>query len=215
MKVLLQMFLLVLFLVGCENKDSIMDDLNSVKKHFLETISISEVEEGPFRMNYDLKTVFFSQDVISLFGEISVYEHLPHSWRCYEGKTYVKINGKFKPIVLSDLFSTARQQEFLTNFCEKNLKDNSIGYFSKIDPLKVKLEFKDLNTFVIDDQFLMVIFQPYVVGGGEDGPFMVKVSFEQLKNHWNPNNLLFPVLQKVIHSTNFITTFDENSYDSD
>jgi hypothetical protein len=215
MKILLQIFFIVLFLVGCRNKDPVVDDLNSVKKHFLETISKSEVEEGPFHMHYDLKTVFFSKDVISLFGEISVYEHLPHSWRRYEGKTYVKINGKFKPIVLSDLFSTASQQEFLRNLCVKNLKNNPISYLSKNDPLKVKLEFRDLNTFVIDDQFLIVVFQPYVVGGGEDGPFMVKVPFEQLKNHWNNNNVLFPVLQKVVRSRNFITKLEENSFNID
>lgn len=208
MKVLHLIFFLNLALLGCKGKDPIMDDLSFVKKHFLESISLSEVEEGPFCMHYDLKTVFFSKDVISLFGKISVYEHLPHDWRRYEGKTYVKINGKFKQVFLNDLFITKNQQEFLRATCEKHLKDNSIGYFSKNNPLRTTLDLKEINTFVIDDQFLIILFQPYVVEGGEDVPLVIKISFEQLKDHWNSKNPLFKILKKTITSKAFVTVLE-------
>jgi hypothetical protein len=202
-----------LFLFGCNGKKNCFEDLNSVKNDFIKTIFSSEAVEGPFFMNYQIETIFFSKNFISLFGTIDVYDGLPHGRHRYEGKTFLKTNGKFKEIFLRDLFVSPDQQEFLRAYCEKALKKNSISYFNGRTPLKQKLDLKDISTFVIDDHFLVLVFQPYVVGGGEDGPFFVKIPFEDLKGHWDSKNVLFPLLSEIIASHDFVLS-EETFYRS-
>lgn len=104
---------IILTLVGCENKKNVFEesDLNSMKKEFLDKILLAEMEEGPFSLDYSMKTVCYSKNLISLLGEINVYDCMPHGWKRYEGKTYVKIHEKFKEITLNDLFVSKEQTE--------------------------------------------------------------------------------------------------------
>lgn len=200
-----------LLMSGCQNNDR-LDQLNALKKGFLNTILEAEIEEGPFHFNYTLRTVFFSKDLVSLFGEFGEYTNLPHGRSYYEGKTFCKINGRFKEITLNDLFVSPQQKEFLRNYCEKDLKNQGISYFSGVDPLCTRLEQKDIHTFVIDDQFLMIIFQPYIVGGWADSPFLVKIPYEHLKDQWDSINFLSPILNKVIASKSFIASWDQDEF---
>ncbi len=179
--------------IGCENKKN---DLNSIKKEFLNKILLSEIEESPFNMHYSMKTVFFSKDLVSLFGEINVYDCMPHGWKCYEGKTYIKINGEFREIALEDLFTSNKQKEFLRSYCENCLKRDSMTYFGGDNPLKEKLASEDIQTFVIDEHSLSIIFQPYVAVSSADSPCIIKIPLEDLKEHWDSGNILFPFLQE-------------------
>jgi hypothetical protein len=190
----LKLYAISLLLISCENRKNEVegDDLNAVKKEFLKQIFLAEVEEGPFNMHYHLKTIFFSKDIISLFGEINVYDCMPHGWKQYEGKTYVRIGGEFKELWLSDLFPSKSQQEFLRTYCEDVLKSRSTTYFGGENPLKSRLDLKDCQTFVIDDQFLTIIFQPYVVVSSADGPFIIKIPFDNIQGHWDSGNKVFP-----------------------
>lgn len=191
--------------VGCQNRQKrYEDDLNSRKQDFLSSIFSSEVDEGPFFLHYNLETIFFSKNFISLFAAIDVYECLPHGRHRYEGRSYVKTNGQFKEIALDDLFVSLDQKEFLRSYCETELRKNPISYFEGNNPLKKRLDVEDLHSFVIDDQFLVIIFQSYVVGGGEDGPFFVKIPFEELNGHWDSNNIILPLLKEIIASKNFV-----------
>lgn len=206
----LYIFILLFFCTSCKNKKS-FDDLTFLKKDFIDSIIKENVDESPFFMDYHLKTVFFSKELISLFGELTVYDHLPHGWHRYEGKTYIKIAGKFYEILLNDLFTTPKQKESLRSYCEKNLKikTDKITYFSDEEPLLTKLDFDLINTFVIDEHFLIIIFQRYSVGGLYDTPFVVKIPYEDLKNMWNPNNSLVKIWPKIIHEKEFTSSFDE------
>jgi len=184
-------------LVGCQDreKDAAID-LNSIKKYFLLSILQEEPEESPFHINYSLRTVFFSKDVVSLFGEIHVYEHLPHAWTRYEGKTFFKIHGKFQEVKLGDLFPTSRQKEFLRKYCEDDLKTQPVSYFFGDNPLHKALKQEDIRLFVLDGKFLIIFFQPYKVGGFGDGPSHVKIPYEELKKE-HPSHLLLSLINTV------------------
>jgi hypothetical protein len=199
---------------ACENpkKNQSLNDLNSIKKEFLSAIFKDEIEEGPFHLHYELKTTFFSKDLVSLFGKMNVYDSMPHGWKCYEGKTYLKIKGKFQEINLQDLFSGAKAQEFLRSYCESLLKKDPLTYFAGKDAFKSRLEFNDLKTFVINDQFLMIILQPYVAVSSADSPFVIKIPFSYLKTHCNSKHVLFDSLQKNISSKSFVALTAEESF---
>lgn len=196
--------LFVLFiLVGCTKSDNDpLKNLNSCKNEFIAEILKQSLDESPFHMNYSLKTVLFSDNLISLFEEISIYNDLPHDEGCYKGITFYKKNGTFLPLTLQELFSTPTQKEWLRSYCEQFLKTNTIAasYFSGEAPFLTFLEPNLIRTFVLESEALCIIFQPYTVAGGADGPPIIKISYQLLKNHWNPSNPLSQFLP-IVHFT--------------
>lgn len=202
----------ILLFSGCQDDAKQLNDLNSIKREFIQSIFEENFDESPFSINYSLRTVFFSADLISLFGNIFVYNHLPHGWSNYEGKTFYKTNGKFEEITLKDLFTTPEQQEFLRIYCESSLKRETSSYFSGKNALTATLDPQLIQTFVVDDQFLIIIFQPYSVGGGSDGPVHVKIPYMDLQGKWNPKNPLIPILNKVLLSKEFTSSWDKEEF---
>lgn len=204
-----------LLLVGCqnqENKPVNMDDLSILKKEFIEQIQSSCIDEGPFDFNYTFRSVLFSKQLVSLFGEISVHDRLPHGWNYYEGKTFYTLNGQRTEIFLNDLFKTEDQREYLRKVCEDSLKKEAISYFVGEEPLRTTLDLEAIRTFVIDAQHLFIIFQPYTVGGSADGPFIVKIPFEDLIGKWQAGNLLE---KQLPIAKNFISSWEKDHWISD
>ena len=206
----LALFLSMVLMTGCERqeKNAAIDDVNSIKKNFLLSILESGVEESPFQMNYSLRTVFFSSDIISLFGEAHLYEHLPHEWCGYEGQTFCRIQGELKEIKLWDLFPMMSQREFLRKYCEEFLKADPTSYFHGKEPLRAKLEYEDIRNFVIDGKSLIIFFQPYTVGGLGDGAFHVKIPYTHLRDQWNQAHPLPQLLHKTLSSKSYTTSWD-------
>lgn len=99
------LLLLLTFTACSSDTDKEFNNLEDIKKDFIATVlTESSLDEGPFQMNYHLRAILFSDNVVSLMGEVFVFAHLPHGWIRYEGKTYAKTNGSFKEITLNDLF---------------------------------------------------------------------------------------------------------------
>lgn len=207
--------LLFLFFTACSSdSNNGLNSIEEIKKDFIATIlNESCLDEGPFQMNYHLRAILFSDYVVSLIGEVFVYDHLPHGWIRYEGKTYVKTNGSFMEISLNDLFPQPSQKEFLRSYCENFLKkDNNCNYFQDLNPLCDRLDQKLIKTFVVDHESLILVFQPYTVGGCADGPFIVKIPFTELIGKWQSGNLL----EKHLPITkNFLSSWDRDNWISD
>lgn len=202
----------LLLLSSCEQPDRAavdMDDLTTLKKEFLQQILSSNVDEGPFTFNYKFRTTFFSKEVVSLFGELAAHDRLPHGWRYYEGKTFCMINNQQKEVFLNDLFQTHEQREFLRQICEKSLKKEPVSYFSGCNPLRETLTQDDIQNFVVDDSHLIIIFQPYTVGGGADGPFIVKIPFTDLQGHWEASHPLSILIRKAVDACAFTSSWDQ------
>ena len=204
------LFCSLLVLIGCQDqgKDANIDDINSIKKDFISSILQEEVNESPFHINYELRTVFFSKELVSLFGEIHVYERLPHAQTRYEARTFFKIHGKFREITLGDLFPTSTQKEFLQKYCEEDLKIQAVSYFSGVNPVHTKLNQEDVSKFVLGDKFLIIFFQPYTVGGLNDGVFHVRIPYEILKKECSSSNLLLSLINKISSSENYTYFWD-------
>jgi hypothetical protein len=200
--------LLLLIFTACSTNEE-FKNLEEVKKDFISTILAESVlDEGPFQMNYHLRTILFSDNVVSLMGSVFVFAHLPHGWKQYEGKTYAKINGFFKEITLNDLFPQAGQKEFLRSYCENFLKShNESNYFQGPDPLCNCLDQELIKTFVVDHESLILVFQPYAVSGFADGPFTVKIPFTKLIGKWQAGN---PLEKHLPITKNFLSSWDKD-----
>jgi hypothetical protein len=169
-----------------------LNDLNASKHNFIKEVLNQSPDEGPFSMSYALDTSFCSDTVLSLLGKIYIFDHLPHGYEQYEGLTFYKENGKYIPIALEDLFSTPTQKEWLRKCCEDFLKTDSIpsSYFVGETPLLTSLDSKLIHTFVLEPDGLCIIFQPYTVAGGTDGPPVIKIPYKIARAHWNASNPL-------------------------
>ncbi len=186
--------LLLLFaLTSCDKPDNdSLKSLNACKQEFIKEILKQSPDESPFHMSYSLTTILFSDHAISLFGQISVYDHLPHERKRYEGLTFYKNQEKFISLSLQELFSTSIEKEWLRNYCEQFLKTDAIisSYFSGKTPVLTSLDYNLIHTFVLEPEALCIIFQPYTVAGMTDSLPIIKIPYEKLKVHWNPFNPL-------------------------
>lgn len=208
------LFLLLILTACSSDSNKRLDNIEEIKKDFVATILTESVlDEGPFQMNYHLRAILFSDNVVSLMGEVFVHSHLPHGWIRYEGKTYIKTNRSFKEIKLDDLFPHTSQKEFLRSYCENFLKkDNNCNYFQDPDPLRDHLDQELIKVFLVDHESLILVFQPYAVGGFADGPFVVKILFTELIGKWQAGN---PLEQYLPITKNFLSSWDKDNWISD
>lgn len=209
-------YLLLPFILAACTSDSNkrFDNLEEIKNDFITNIlTESTLDEGPFQMNYHLRAILFADNVVSLMGNVFVYDHLPHGWIQYEGKTYVKTNSSFKEITLNDLFPKPNQKEFLRSYCENVFKYHAdCSYFQGTDPLCDHLDQELIKTFVVDHESLILVFQPYAVGGFADGPFTVKIPFTDLIGRWQEGN---PLEKHLPITKNFLSSWDKDNWVSD
>ncbi len=190
-------------------------NIEEIKKDFIATLlTESSLDEGPFHMDYNLRSILFSDDIVSLFGTVFVYAHMPHGWIRYETKTFVKDKGVFKEIVLNDLFPQASQKEFLRSYCEDFFKHrcDNCSYFQGSEPLQDYLELGLIKLFAVDHESLIIIFQPYEVGGFADGPFCVKILFTELVGKWQAGN---PIEKHLPITKNFLSSWERNNWITD
>lgn len=207
-------FLLLILTACSSDSNTKFKNLEDVKKDFITNIlNEGGLDEGPFRMDYHLRTILFADNIVSLMGEVFVFSHLPHGWIRYEGKTFVKIKGSFKEISLNDLFPQTTQKEFLRSYCENCLKhDDNCNYFQGKEPFCSYLDQELIKTFVVDHESLILVFQPYEVGGFVEGPLTVKIPFTLLKGKWQTGNLLE---KQLPIKENFLSSWDKNNLISD
>jgi hypothetical protein len=75
------LYLLLLFSLASCSSDTQkgFNNIEEIKKDFITTLlTESQLDEGPFHMDYSLRSILFSDNVVSLFGEIFVHAHMPH-----------------------------------------------------------------------------------------------------------------------------------------
>ena len=206
---------LFLLLTACQNKNpDLLEDLTELKKESLAEVLEGSVDECPFDLSYHLRTVFYSNQIISIFGEFYQYTHLPHGWSRYEGRTFYKRNGNFKLLSLNDLFYTTESQELVRKYCESVLKNDPCSYFSGQDVLRTTLAFKDISTFVLDDQALIIVFQPYTIAGLTDGPPIVRIPWADLRDILESSHSLWSVLNETLSSKQFISSWEKVEWDN-
>lgn len=176
------------------------DDLNALKQEFIASILEADVNESPFDLFYTFRTVFFSDGIVSFFGEANVYDQ-DSNWEFFEAKTYYKNNGKFTPIAVNDLFSTSQQKEFLKKYIEKVIAANKVDSCNPI-------ETNYIQSFALRDKSMLVVLQPKA-GVCDKEPMIVSIPFDTLKGQWNPDNPIARALPQILQSKSFTSSWDE------
>jgi hypothetical protein len=185
---LISFLLLLPLLAVCPKAHS--DGLDAIRRNFLENVLKADKEEGPFNLHVRMETTFCSPDIISVREELNEYVGLPHGRSWYHGRAFCRVEGQFRELAFEDLFKTSEQREWLCSYCESELREQPCSYLGGSNPLCTSLDFAALSSFIVDDHFFTILFQPYVVGGWADGPFVVTIPHEQLRRRWADDNPL-------------------------
>lgn len=68
------------------------------------------------------------------------------------------------------------------------------------------------NEAVVDHESLILVFQPYAVGGFADGPLTVKIPFVGLMEKWQAGT---PLERQLPFTKKFLSSWDKENWISD
>ena len=74
--------------------------------------------------------------------------------------------------------------------------------------MRDRLDQELIKVFVVDHESLILVFQPYALGGFADGPFTVKIPFTELIGKWQTGN----PLEKQLPINNFLSSWDKDNW---
>lgn len=150
---------------------------------------------GGCYLDYRLFPVSIHPNLVSIYGSESQSRACPHGWTHHEGKNFWKNSNRIVEIQLEDLFiKESSWCNFLLQYCDNYFKSSGYGYYGQDSGFIPKLEPEDLETFLITDHGLMIVFRSYKVGGWADGPDVITIQYDKLKGFINPNGPLKEVL---------------------
>lgn len=152
---------------------------------------------------FDLFPAYFSSNLISIYGYELQQRACPHGWTHYYGKNFWKKGTTIREIALSHIFIQESDWcNFLLSYCDTYFKNTEYGYYKTDYGITPELEPKDLDTFILTEKGLMIIFQPYRVWGWADGPSSITIPYENIKGFIDPNGPLnnIPKMQCILNN---------------
>jgi len=145
--------------------------------------------------SYNLYPVLVRSNLISIYGSEFQARDCPHGWTNHEGKNFWRSGDKIIELEIRDLFTKGRDwQNFLLHYCKDYFVQHGTGYYGMEDCYIPELTNEDLETFVLTERGLVIVFRSYVVGGWADGPYMLAIPYAMLKNFINPNGPIKEIL---------------------
>ena len=160
---------------------------------------------GGCSMGYQLSPVYCQPNFISIYGCESQTRACPHGWTHYESKNYWQSENAIIEVGLKDLFlKESGWCNFLLDYCDRYFTVTNHGYYASDYGLRPKLEPEDLNIFVITKEGLIIIFRSYRVGGWADGPDIITIPYNDLKEFIDPNGPLkeVPEVNSILRTYN-------------
>lgn len=162
---------------------------------FVEQEKINEDELnddfGGCYLDYHLFPVYSLPNLISIYGAEFQARACPHGWTRHEGNNFWRNDNSIIEIHLEDLFiKDSGWCDFLLHYCDNDFKSSGYGYYGQDCGYVPELEPDDLETFLITDQGLMIVFRSYRVGGWADGPDVITIQYDKLKGFIDSNGPL-------------------------
>ncbi len=182
------------FFIGYVNK-KLEEVATDLFQKFVEEEKLSkEVYNNDFGgcyLNYELIPFSCFPNLISVYGSKSQSRDCPHGWTHHEGKNFWQHENTIVEIGLKDLFiKDSGWCNFLLHYCDHYFKSTGYGYYSMVDYFVPELEAKDLETFVLTERGLTIIFRSYRVGGWADGPDVITIPYNSLNGFIDPKGPL-------------------------
>lgn len=163
--------------------DEVKDSVLGYRKELMDT-EAQGLTKSQHKDEYHIS--YLSPDLLSLwFVNIAYGGWEAHGHMSSKTKTYNLKTGN--EIMLNDLFRSDRHGQLLELISAKlNTKGEGFPSFSHPDDLTIE----DLKRFLITDQGIVFIFDPYEVASFAEGFVEILIPYEELKEILNPQNLV-------------------------
>ncbi len=144
---------------------------------------------GSWQENRSYSVAYFSQELISLTGEVYSYTGGAHGNTYYLSSNYSIKDGKASLLKLSDLFKPGSNYiKALSTYCINDLLVKKAGWIANGEIKSFSEE--DLGVFAISPEGIKFAFAPYAVGPYVEGSYFVVVPFREIKRIIDPKGPL-------------------------
>jgi hypothetical protein len=167
---------------ACELHDTFVQEMSTPQEELWE-------EDGDERiLRYDLSLVHSAPDLMSFYGSKYQYTGGVHGSVQYITKTFSQRDDTIHELSLGNLFLPG-YREWLFQYCEDHFKSNRCGYYDDDDHSWIGFNPEHLDTFLLTEKGLLLIFQNYVVSGYDDYPMTLLIPYTKLSPIVNPDSL--------------------------
>lgn len=142
-----------------------------------EDIWEEDLDEHVF--HYELNLVCSTPSLMSFYGSRYQYCGGAHGSVRYITKTFWRQGETVRELTLDDLFLPG-YREWLFQYCENYFKLNRYGYYSFDDYSWLGFNPENLDSFLLTEKGLLLIFQNYVIWGYDDYPATLLIPYVEL-----------------------------------
>lgn len=144
---------------------------------------------GSWREDRSYSVAYYSDDLISLVGEVYSYTGGAHGNTYYISSNYSVKDGNASLLKLSDLFKPGSNYlKALSSYCINDLLVKKAGWIVNGEITSFKEQ--DLGVFAISPEGIKFAFAPYAVGPYAEGSYFVVVPFTEIKRIIDPKGPL-------------------------
>ena len=165
---------------ACELHDTFVQEMSAPQEDLWE----GEADERLF--HYELNLVYSTPFLMSFYGSNYQYCGGAHGSVRYITKNFWRQGETIRELTLNDLFLPG-YREWLFQYCEDYFKSNRCGYYSYDDYSWVGFSPEDLDSFILTEKGLLLIFQNYVISGYDDYPVTLLIPYVELTSIANYN----------------------------
>ncbi len=158
---------------ACELHDTFVQEMSIPQEDLWE----EDADERIF--HYKLNLVCSTPFLMSFYGSEYQYYGGAHGTVRYITKTFWKQDETIRELTLDDLFLPG-YREWLFQYCEDYFKLNRCGYYSYDDYSWVGFNPENLDSFLLTEKGLLLIFQNYVISGYDNYPVTLLVPYVEL-----------------------------------
>jgi hypothetical protein len=177
-------------------KDSHLRFNQFVQEMSIPQENVWEDEDNEYIFRYSLYPIYCGRNFISICGYEFRCLGSSHGSQSYVGKTFWEKDGTIHELNLDDLFDqNHKDRQFLFQYCENHFKSNKHGYYYYEDFSWVNFRPDHLDTFILTEKGLLLIFQDYVISGPDDYPSTLLIPYSILAHIANPDGPI-PALLK-------------------
>jgi hypothetical protein len=183
------------------------DNAKTVHSQFIQQFSDEEktqceFDEEAISMDIDKRDVLYiltptyaSSRIVSVFGELHIYQGLPHGSSRYYALNYFSDEKQIYQFTLEDLFLKDKNFiDFIIEYSLRSLKIEKVGYTGDLFP---EINPEDLHVFTLSKNGLAITFQPYHIGGWADGPYSITIPFQKLMPYIKPEGPLDIITKEI------------------
>lgn len=135
--------------------------------------------------HYELDLVCSTPILMSFYGSKYQYCGGAHGSVRYITKNFWRQDETIRELTLNDLFLPG-YRGWLFHYCEDYFKLNRCGYYSYDDYSWVGFNPENLDSFLLTEKGLLLIFQNYVISGFDDYPVTLLIPYIELTSIANP-----------------------------